>query len=272
NFRMRLPGAIVSEFSAVMGSLGRTMENFRELQVARTVQETLWPEEPLGGHDWDLCGKSLTATELGGDHYDWMHLKDGRVLVVVGDVTGHGIAPAMVQASIKVWLALNAEKCSNAVDLLREIGRLHFDYGIRRLYMTCWLAYYTPETGMLEYASAGHPYPIIVSSDGSAEMLKLPGMPLGSKLDLKIYGDTRFLLPGSSLVLYTDGIIEITDNARQMLGFDGFLELCRRIHCMSPSAAIDHILTAASAWGERNDDQTVIVLKRYAIGDKNANG
>ena len=264
NFRLQFSGATVSEFDAMLGSLNRTMSNLQELQVARSVQETLWPEETLSGSDWHLFGRCDTATELGGDHYDWLKLPDGRILLVIGDATGHGIAPAMVQASIKVWLALNAEKAQSAVSLLAEISRLHFSYGAKRLYMTCWLGFFDPGTGHLEYASAGHPYPIIVRKDGTTEILKLAGMPLGIRQKATVSGDSRILEKGSSLVLYTDGIVETTDAQNQMLGFDGFAAICAGIAGMPAAAAVEKILARAADWGPKNDDQSVIVLCRQS--------
>ncbi len=264
DFRVQLSGATVSEFEAMQGSLHRTMGNLRELQVARSVQETLWPEELICGDDWHLFGRSVTATELGGDHYDWMRLSDGRILLVIGDVTGHGIAPAMVQASTKVWLALNAEKCPDAVSLLHEISRLHFNYGSKRLYMTCWLGFYTPETGRLEFASAGHPYPVIVAADGSTEILKLPGMPLGIRQKTVISGDSRVLAPGSSLILYTDGLVETVNAQGRMLGFEDFAGICAATAGLTAPDAAEVIFARAAAWGKLIDDQTVIVLNRQS--------
>ncbi len=262
NFRLQFAGATVSEFDAMLGSLNRSMNNMQELQVARSVQETLWPEENLSGADWHLFGRCDTATELGGDHYDWLKLPDGRILLVIGDATGHGIAPAMVQASIKVWLAMNAGTARSAVGLLSEISRLHFSYGAKRLYMTCWLGFFDPATGHLEYASAGHPYPVIVRSDGRTEILKLAGMPLGIRQKATVSGDSRILEQGSSLILYTDGIIETTDSNNQMLGFDGFAAICAGIAGMPAKAAVEKILARAADWGPKNDDQSVIVLCR----------
>ncbi len=264
NFRMQLPGATVSEFAAMLGSLDRTMMNFQELQVARSVQETLWPEESMDGEDWHLCGRCITATELGGDHYDWLRLADGRILLTAGDVTGHGIAPAMIQASIKVWIALNAGKCASAVELLGKVASLHYRFGARKLFMTCWLGYYTPASGRLEYASAGHPYPFVVGASGEVEMLKSPGIPLGMKERPGVAGAETVLVPGSSLVLYTDGIVETADTRKQIIGFDGFARICAGVARMPAPAAVDYIFAAAGAWGPQTDDQTVIVLHRNA--------
>ncbi|MBU1105212.1 MAG: SpoIIE family protein phosphatase [Candidatus Riflebacteria bacterium] len=267
NFRMQVEGAAVEEFSLMLSSLNRTLGNFQEMQVARSVQETLWPEETLRGDDWQLYGRCRTATELGGDHFDWFRLKDGRVLLVVGDVTGHGIAPAMVQASIKVWLSLLAEKVESAASLLQEINRLHFKYGAKRLYMTCWLGFYTPAQGQLEFASAGHPYPLILRSNGEQEFLEQPGLPLGVKSKLIVGSGSRVINPGDSLILYTDGIVEATSATGKMLGFDGFQKVCEKTVAMEPSETVDFIIAQANAWGPQNDDQTVIVLKRYFSGD-----
>ncbi len=271
DFRVRVEGAAVEEFSHMLSSLNQTLVNFQEMQVARTVQETLWPEAAMRGDDWQLYGRCITATELGGDHIDWFALKDGRVLIVVGDVTGHGIAPAMVQASTKVWLSLLAEKAASAASLLQEINRLHFKYGAKRLYMTCWLGFYTPASGHLDYASAGHPYPVIIKASGEFEMLNLAGMPLGVRAKPVIGSASRSIEPGESLVIYTDGLVETTSAGGQMLGFESFAKICAKTCALEPAAAVDSIIASANAWGPQNDDQTVVVLKRSQSGDGHAN-
>lgn len=270
NFRVQVEGAAVEDFSMMLSSLNRTLTGFQEMQVARTVQETLWPEKALHGEDWQLYGRCITATELGGDHYDWFALRDGRVLLVVGDVTGHGIAPAMVQASTKVWLSLLAENAKSAAELLQKINRLHFKYGAKRLYMTCWLAFYSPSDGQLDFACAGHPYPVILRDNQEPELLDFPGMPLGVRAKPTIGCGKRVLSAGDKLVLYTDGLIEATSIDGQMLGFEGFVKLCQQAARLEPAEIIDYLIDSANAWGPQNDDQTVIVLKRYHSGDNDA--
>lgn len=268
NFRMQIAGADVAEFSSMINSLNQTLESFQELQVARNIQETLWPEEQVRGPDWHLFGRCITATELGGDHFDWIRLKDNRLLLVIGDVTGHGIAPAMVQAAIKVWLSMYAEKSASASALLQEISRLHFNYGAKRLYMTCWVGFFSPETGELDFAAAGHPYPYLLRADGSVERLVLQGMPLGIREKVRIGSDRRFIAPGESLILYTDGIIETLNRHNVMLGFDAFEKICQQTNLMPAEESVNYILGAAAAWGPQNDDQTVIVLHREKLGEQ----
>jgi len=261
-FRHQMPDAGVEEFSAMFGMLNQTLEGFQELQVARNLQNTLWPEKQLSGDTWHMFGRSITATELGGDHYDWARLKDGRILLMIGDVTGHGIAPSMVQASIKVWLSMCCDRGLSAAEILLEISRLHFNYGAKRLYMTCWLGLFSPDSGQIEFASAGHPYPILISSDGASRRLSVQGMPLGVRANARINSETIILASGESLILYTDGIVETISKNGIMLGFDHFEKICRQTVSLNAEESAGHIFNAAAAWGPQNDDQTLIILKR----------
>lgn len=261
-FRHQMPGAGVEEFSAMFGMLNQTLESFQELQVARNLQNTLWPEKQLSGNSWHMYGQSITATELGGDHYDWAQLKDGRILLMIGDVTGHGIAPSMVQAATKIWLSMCCDKDLSAAEILLEISRLHFNYGTKRLYMTCWLGLFSPDSGQIEFASAGHPYPFLISSDGMSRRLSVQGMPLGVRAKTRINSEKIVLGTGESLVLYTDGIVETVNRNGVMLGFDAFEKVCRQTVTMSAEEAARHIFAAAATWGPQNDDQTLIILKR----------
>ena len=262
DFRQNIQDSSITEFSSMIQSLNTTMYQLGELKIAKTVQETLLPDKELSGDDWELCGKSKTATELGGDHVDWLQLSDGRILIIIGDVTGHGIAPALVQASMKVWLALNAETSPDAVSLVKEINKLHINHGANKLNMTAWLGYYTPSTGELEFTSAGHPYPILLKEDGKIEMIKLPGMPIGSTFRIRLKGEKLTLNPGSSLILYTDGFAEIKNNSGIMLGFEGLSSICASTFGMNASDAINSIFKKAQQWGPQDDDQTIVILRR----------
>jgi sigma-B regulation protein RsbU (phosphoserine phosphatase) len=248
NFRLQLENSGVEDFFLMTKSLNQTLSGLQELQVARNVQETLWPEQNLFGKDWQLCGKCITATELGGDHFDWIKLSDGRILLVAGDVTGHGIAPAMIQASIKVWLTLCAEKAESASDLLMEINRLYCRYGAKKLYMTCWVGFFSPDDGGLDFAAAGHPYPFIVHADAGIDCLNLQGMPLGIREKIRIGSGKRQLGPGDSLILYTDGIVEIKNRSGNLLGFEQFEKICQQTSGMSAEASVEYILKAAATW------------------------
>ncbi|MEW6711558.1 MAG: PP2C family protein-serine/threonine phosphatase, partial [Candidatus Riflebacteria bacterium] len=238
--------------------------------VASNIQEHLWPEKSIQGFDWEIQGVCQTATELGGDHYDWLQLSDGRILLTIGDVTGHGIGAAMVQASVKVWVALKGLSCSNSAELLGEINRLHCTYGAKKLPMSFWAGYYHPDSGKLDYASAGQSYPLVVDQSGSVVALKQPGMPLGIRIKNQYQMNEIVLNPGQKLILYTDGIVETADKSGKMLGFGGLENLVSSLARVSAGQLISQIFSAAINWGEQNDDRTIVVLSRSVNGDGDA--
>jgi serine phosphatase RsbU (regulator of sigma subunit) len=264
NFLSNLEDSKVEEFSLMLQTLNNTMYQLKELEVAKSVQETLLPLNGLKGEDWHLSGKSCPATQLGGDHIEWLALEDGRILIIIGDVTGHGIAPAMIQASLKVWIALNAEKATDSASLINIINKMHITHGVRRFFMTAWFGYFTPSNGELEFASAGHPYPILLTNDGKATMLSGSGLPIGSSLKLRLKSQTIILKPGDYLILYTDGFAEIANEKNEILGFDKFTEICSSVNGLNATEAIEAIYKSIALWGPQNDDQSLIILRRQA--------
>lgn len=264
NFRVHLEPEPVREFDIVATSLNKTLEDFQEIKIARNIQENLWPEAGLRGNDWELEGHCQTATDLGGDHYDWVELEDGRVLIALGDVTGHGIGSAMIQASIKVWMAMKAQSCGSAAELLTQINRLHCRYGAKKLPMSCWAGFFEPDSGRLVFSSAGQSYPFIVDESGEVQTLKLPGMPLGIREKARYQELEVNILHGQSLILYTDGIVETANVRGEMYGFARLEEKVARIGGLSATRAIEEVSSSVREWGLQNDDQTIVILRRFA--------
>jgi serine phosphatase RsbU (regulator of sigma subunit) len=262
NFRIKLANEDVVEFNLVVNGLNKTLEGFHELNVASNVQENLWPAAGISGKDWEINGLCKTATELGGDHFDWFKPANGRILFTIGDVTGHGVASAMVQSSIKTWMAMNATSCESADELLNKINRLHCRYGAKKLPMSCWAGFYEPETGRLNFSSAGQSYPMLVDSQQKVSRLKLPGMPLGIREKNKYKCSNIVIEPGQTLVLYTDGIVESSNAAGEFFGFEGLEKAVANIVDMDPRQAMEHIFTEVENWGEQTDDRTIVILKR----------
>jgi sigma-B regulation protein RsbU (phosphoserine phosphatase) len=216
----------------------------------------------MKGDGWALEGSCKTATDLGGDHFEWFKLDSGKILITIGDVSGHGVASAMVQASTKVWMALKSRNTEDPSQILGEINRLHFEQGVRKLPMTCWVGIFDPEKRMIEYASAGQSYPIFVDNSGNAEFLKLPGMPLGVRKKFQPQNATLDLSLGGNLVLYTDGLVESPNAGGEILGYDRFIKICSEVVGLSANQAMDYIFQKTFDWdcGHKIDDQTVVVL------------
>ncbi|MDD2624230.1 MAG: SpoIIE family protein phosphatase, partial [Candidatus Riflebacteria bacterium] len=97
---------------------------------------------------------------------------------------------------------------------------------------------------------------------GEIEMVKVSGMPIGSNVKIRLKGEKRVLDPGSSLILYTDGFAEVQNASGEMLGFEGFSNICASTVGMNAQDAVEDIFAKAALWGAQNDDQTVIILQR----------
>ena len=132
--------------------------------------------------------------------------------------------------------------------------------------MAFWAGYYFPDTGKLDYASAGQTYPILVNDSGEIVALKQPGIPLGIRQKNKYQANEIFLDPGQKLVLYTDGIVETADQNGQFIGFEGLEKVVSQLGKLSSQALIDRLFNVANDWGEQLDDRTVVVLSRFEQG------
>ncbi len=263
-FGVRLEPGRVEELAGLAGRFNQVMEGFRELHIARTVQEHLWPSAPLAGPDWSLHGLCRTATDLGGDHHDWLPLPDGRVLLTVGDVAGHGIPSALTEAAAKVLLALHAARTTSPRLILEAMNRDLLAQSEKPLSMTMWLGLFDPRTRSLTHASAGHPFPILLSEGRPGELVKNGGLPLGIRRQMLYRELTLDWRAGGTLVVYSDGLVESRSPGGEMLSFPRLLaEADRRRQRPPPDLARD-LIELALAWSGTavpEDDLTVVILR-----------
>jgi len=192
-----------------------------ELEVARELQADLLPHDlpPLPGY---LFAHSYrTANEVGGDYYDLTRLPDGRMSLVVGDASGHGMAAGLVMAIANATLKTALDLDPSPERVLTLLNRTLCRTGTNRTFMSVFYAVLTPETGELEYICAGHPFPFLRRADGLIEELGCGGFPLGMREPLELVRRTVAMAPGDVLVLYTDGLPEAVDaQGRSAFGYE----------------------------------------------------
>jgi sigma-B regulation protein RsbU (phosphoserine phosphatase) len=183
-----------------------------ELEVARELQAELLPGDLPVVPGYLFAHSYRTANEVGGDYYDVMPLPDGRLALVVGDASGHGMASGLVMAIANAVLktALDLDPAPERV--LAVLNRTLCRTGTKRTFMSVFYAVLEPATGEMEYASAGHPYPLLRRADGRIEELGNGGFPLGIRDPLPLVTRRVTLEPGDLLVLYTDGLPEAVDS------------------------------------------------------------
>lgn len=192
-----------------------------ELEVARELQSDLMPHVLpnvpgyLFAHSW------RTANEVGGDYYDVKHLPDGRIALVVGDASGHGMAAGLVMAIADATLETAQDLDPTPERTLTLLNRTLCRTGNKRTFMSVFYALLDPGTGRLDYVCAGHPFPLLRREGGAVEELGCGGFPLGIREPLEFVRQTVTLNPGDVLLMYTDGLPEAVDpQGRLAFGYE----------------------------------------------------
>jgi phosphoserine phosphatase RsbU/P len=234
-----------------------------ELEVARELQADLLPQTVSTVPGYSFAHSYRTANEVGGDYYNVRPLSDGRVALVVGDASGHGMAAGLVMAIANATLDTALDIDPSPERVLNLLNRTLCRTGTRRTFMSVFYAVLRPDLGILEYVSAGHPFPFLRRENGEIEELGHGGLPLGLREPLPVQCHKVALRPGDLLVMYTDGLAEAIDAKGQAFGYDGIQETLRSEG--SPTTVHDRILSAFDRHiGEEplRDDLTLLLMAR----------
>ena len=235
-----------------------------ELEVARSLQRDLLPQHSPELPGYRVAHSYRTANEIGGDYYDFLPLPDGRLVLAVGDASGHGISAGLVMAIANATLKTALDLDPSPPAVLGLLNRVLFRTGGKRAFMTLFYGILDLETGALEYAGAAHPYPLLRRREGAIEELGEGSMPLGLKKDGRWRSRRTTIEPGDLLVLYSDGIPEAAGGVDgDTFGFERLKGQLAQPE--SPQLIHDRILRAVERHlGELpiNDDLTLVVLDR----------
>jgi len=240
----------------------------RDLAVARDIQMGLMPTAAPSLAGFDIVGMACPAQQTGGDYYDWQPLPDGRLAVVLADVTGHGIGPALVMAVCRAYARATAPSAANPGALLDRINSLiHTDLTSGR-FITMVLAL-LDERGGVELISAGHgPTLLYRAATGEIERFGGDGMPLGIDPEMR-YGPHRSLTlaRGDVLMLLTDGFAEwARPSDRQQFGVHRLVETLKSVADRPAKAILDAhfeaVRTFVGSQAIQPDDMTAVVMKR----------
>ncbi|MBP7634840.1 SpoIIE family protein phosphatase [Candidatus Ozemobacteraceae bacterium] len=269
SFRARVPHGGVFELDRLGERVNLVSEDLRDLQIARSVQEQLWPGEEIAGPGWAVSGRCISAADLGGDYHDWAVLPDGSVMLAVGDVAGHGIPAALVTAAAKVELGMQVRRrCGPAEALNNMHGAFGEQAGSLRP-MSLWLGIFDPASGVIRAASAGHPFGILALPDGTTVFVGRPAYPLGARRSATFDEVRVEMPPDSCLLLYSDGLPEAVGRMGEPFGYDRLCAAVSRLRGLPPADVSAKLLETVSEWSGASvpsDDQTVLVLSRAVHG------
>jgi serine phosphatase RsbU (regulator of sigma subunit) len=244
----------------------------KEVELAAAIQRAFVAEaDLLECGSVQVSGLWAPATQCGGDWWSVHTLPDGRVLILIGDVTGHGVAAAMVTAAAKGCYDVVQRLRGNDLDLTQLLH--HLDTTVRtvgdnRFHMTCFASLLDPEGGTVTYANAGHlaPYICRTGPEGvELGALVARGNPLGASEEPH-HTRVRELDSGDVIVWYTDGIVECANSESEQFGERRMQRLLRKIDRLEQNArsARDYIIREVAAFqgGEPPDDDITLVVAR----------
>jgi PAS domain S-box-containing protein len=234
----------------------------QELRVARMIQHTLLPKSLPELEGYKIAVHYQPAREVGGDFYDLLLLPDGRLGLIVGDVSGKGVPAAIVMAITRTMLR-SAYHLGSPGEILQRVNDHLFSDIPPNVFVTCLVALLDSKTGRLQYANAGHDPPF-VRRDSGVGKLRATGMPLGLMTGMTYEQKEITLLPGENVLLYSDGLAEAHSQHHEMFGFP---RIEKFVGTHSEGAElIDSLLAelerfTGEAW-EQEDDITLLTLQR----------
>lgn len=262
--QQRLRAALLDERVSAARAAG-------ELEAARNIQRGMLPPPArLAALDprIDLDARLEPAREIGGDFYDAFALPDGRILFMVGDVTGKGVPAALFMALSKALARSALER--NLDDLGAAVATLSAELSrdnAEDMFVTLLVGTVDPASGALALVNAGHENPLLCHADGAVEELTMSGGPPVCVADDFPYETERFMLPpGDGLIVVTDGVTEAQDAAGGFLDRAGAVAVLEALppdwQADQATVALMQAVRAFEAGTEPSDDLTVLALRR----------
>lgn len=236
----------------------------QELKVATLIQQTLLPKSEPDLPGYDIGAFYKPAREVGGDFYDFLELEDGRLGLIIGDVTDKGVPAAMVMATTRTLLRASAQRFDSPGDVLERVNDVLVPDIPPNMFVTCLYAILDPVSGRLHYANAGHDLPYR-RRRRIAEELRATGMPLGLMPGMGYEEKEVFIEEGDTVLFYSDGLVEAHDPKREMFGFPRLQGLVGA-HRSGGASLVEFLLSelarfTGEGW-EQEDDITLVTLER----------
>lgn len=262
----RLYVAFVRDVTERVEAEHRLRENEEQFRIARSIQERLYPKGSPHLKGFEIAGASRPAAAAGGDYFDFLPIQNNRLGVVVGDVTGHGMGPALLMAETRAYLRILANNRDDPGTILsRANAVLSEDLDMDR-FITLFFGVLDPETRCIHYGSAGHSPCYHLDREGKlkSEMLRT-GIPLGMARDTQYQSaDSLPLESGDLLLLVTDGIEETFNSNDEFFGRERLLEVAQNHRDQSAEKMVQAVFEAATQFAEgeaQEDDFTILVIK-----------
>ena len=240
----------------------------QELDIATAIQTSILPKTfpPFPDRkEFDIYANMITAKEVGGDLYDFFLIDKYRLGIIIGDVSGKGIAAALLMAVSKTLLKATALKGIPADNVLREVNNILVDDSPSNMFVTLFYGVLDTRNGAFEYCNAGHNTPFLVSSEGEVKALdNVGGLILGAMKDAEYESNVIIVKSGESIFLYTDGVTEAMNKNEEEFEESRLLKCLSGKVNVSSQGLIQNVFDDVQNFAngkEQSDDITCLSLK-----------
>jgi serine phosphatase RsbU (regulator of sigma subunit) len=240
-----------------------------DLEIARSIQQSLLPTLRPNVNGMEISGWNLPADATGGDYFDWKKMRDGRFVVTLADVTGHGIGPALLASVCRAYARSSFDTHDDVVDAMQHINRFFGEDLTPGRFATFAAAVCSEDGTKVELLSAGHgPLFVYSSSRDAFEELAAQAIPLGLLPELNSEAPVVMNMePGDMIVLATDGFFEWENAEGEQFGVERLTQVVRESREKSPEEIIAALYSSVRTFAngaKQMDDLTAVVIKRVA--------
>ncbi len=236
-----------------------------EVQLARQIQKTFMPDSLPSLPAWELASRWRTARQVGGDFFDVFELPDHRLGVFIADVADKGMPAALYMVLIRTLIRAAVMEHPSPASTLKRVNELFFPDAQQGMFITAVYGVIDSSSGQFTFANAGHNPPLWIH-DGLVERLTRTGMALGVVKELEIEERSIQIMPGESILFYTDGVTEAFSDSGTLFGEERLHETAKSSDSSAVSLldAVDHELDQFMGEVPPADDITMVSIKRIS--------
>ena len=278
DFRARVPvrsrdefGTLATAFNQMAADLERNQALVieqerlrRELELSRLIQTEMLPRASLRMGPAEIKGVSIPAREVGGDFFNYFVLPDGRLALLVGDVSGKGVSAALLMANVQATLRARLPLEMNLAKLAAELDREIDESTPRGVYLTLFIGILDTDGRTLRYVNAGHNPQFVIRRAGGIEPMSSTGLPIALYSGHEYHDASIAVAAGDLLFFYTDGLVETENEAGDMFGAERLQEVIASVQAQGIETVLQHVETVVRSFRGRTeplDDATMMALR-----------
>lgn len=263
--------ALAIHNSFLVGELQENERIRKEMEIAGEIQKNLLPRSSPRLEGVDLAGRCASAKRLGGDAYDFFEMPDGKLGVVVADVSGHSVGSAILMSFVRGVLRTETLRTPSPAGLLDAVNKLLYeDLCASEQFLTMSYFTYDPREGLLSYSCAGHPPAVLLKAERRSEpvLIEAEGTAIGLVPAADFEEKQIRFHPGDVLALYTDGVLDARNARGEPFGLDRFVSALRKARGRGSVEIVERVfdsvrmhLAGPDPWARQQDDATVVIFQ-----------